>query len=90
LLKEVPAGFWNKRAIPEKEDELQAFIDDVKTDFTTCKQDQINAGLMVATPPAGAAGANGKTTPAAEKVIDAEIKEWAEKSKPATESSTKK
>jgi len=91
LLKEVPASYWGKRALPEKEDELQVFVDEVKTDYTAFKQEQIDAGLMVATPPAGGGSGDGaKITPAAEKAIDAEIKEWAEKSKPVTDTSTKK
>lgn len=32
-LKDVPAGFWQKRAIPEKEEDIEAFVTEVTTDF---------------------------------------------------------
>lgn len=83
LLKDVPETFWNGRALPEKDEDLQGFVDSVKTDFTAVKQTFIDQGLMSATPPAGGApgAAGGKV---ADKVLDAEIKDWADKGKAAT------
>lgn len=81
-LKDVPKSFWKGRTIPEKEDDLQAFIDSVTTDFTAFKQEQIDAGLMQLTPPVDGGGSGGK--PVNDKAIEADIKSWANKGKPAT------
>jgi len=80
-LKDVPKSFWKGRTIPEKEEELQAFIDSVNTDFSAFKQEQIDAGLMQATPPTGGNGGGGNG--GNDKAIEADIKAWAEKGKPA-------
>lgn len=90
LLKDVPAHFWNGRTIPDKEEDLQAFVDSVNTDYTAFKQDLIDKGLMSATPPAGGGGAGGGSGKPSDKVLDAEIKEWADKGKAETASSDKK
>lgn len=82
LLKEVPAEFWNGRAIPDKEDDLQTFVESVTTDYGTFKQGLIDKGLMQQTPPGG--GNNGDGTVKTDaKATDAVIKDWADKSKPA-------
>lgn len=81
LLKEVPAEFWNGRAIPDKEDDLQTFVESVTTDYGTFKQGLIDKGLMQQTPPGGGAGADGVVKTDA-KATDAVIKDWADKSKP--------
>lgn len=80
LLKDVPVKFWGGRAIPEKEEELQTFVESVTKDYGDFKQGLIDEGLMSATPPAGGGG-GGTTIP--EKQLDAEIKEWADKGKAA-------
>jgi len=94
LLKEVPGSFWNGREIPDREDDLQGFVDNVTNDFNAFKQEQIDKGFMTATPPGGGGAdggaANGKMTTAAEKAIDADIASWASKNKPVTADSTTK
>jgi hypothetical protein len=83
LLKEVPEAFWNGRALPEKEEDLQTFVETVNKDFNALKQTFVNDGLMSATPPAGGGGTGSGDGKINEKVIDADIKAWADQGKPA-------
>jgi|GEM_PF-4248115 len=75
-LKDIPEVFWSKRALPEKEEDLDDFISDVETDWTALKQDKNNQILTGGTTPA-----SGSTTITAGKE-DADIEAWAAKSKP--------
>lgn len=76
LLKEVPESYWKGRALPEKEEDLQGFVDTVNKDYGDFKQSLIDQGLMAATPPSGGGTGNpGKG--ANEKQLDAEIQGWA-------------
>lgn len=90
LLKEVPAHFWNGRALPEKEEDLQTFVDSISADYTAFTQHLVDKGLMTATPPGGGGESGGGGKDLNEKAIDANIKAWADKSKPAETSSSKK
>lgn len=72
LLKDVPEKFYAGRALPEKEEDLQAFVDTVKGDYTTFKQELVNQGLMSATPPAGA----GEPAKLKDSTFDAVIDGW--------------
>jgi hypothetical protein len=58
-LKDVPGSIWSKRALPESEDAIDAFVTEVETDYKT---DFVDKGLI--TQPAGGskAGAPGKAT----------------------------
>lgn len=47
LLKDIPESFWGKRVIPIKEDEVQAFVDEVNTDYAAFKQEHADKGLGV-------------------------------------------
>lgn len=84
LLKDVPAEFWNGRTLPEKEEDLQTFVEAVTKDYNALTQSLVNKGLMSATPPAGGGG-NGPAAAgqANNKQLDADIKDWADKGKPA-------
>lgn len=64
-LKDIPAVFWNKRKMPEKEDEIDAFVDDVANDYTTLNQSKVDQTVsttskpVVGSKPAG----DGKVSP---------------------------
>lgn len=77
-LKDVPAKFWEKRALPEKEEDLESFITDVTKDYADFKTDMVNDGLSVYDKPKGAAGGSGEAVKT--KVPDA-LKAWGEKQK---------
>jgi len=74
LLKDVPAAFWGKRPIPEKDEDLEAFVTDVTTDYTTFKQEMTNQGLSVLSAPR-----TGGTGGDQAKAISSDIKAFAEK-----------
>ncbi len=78
LLKDVPESFWDSWTIPDKEDGLQAFVDSVTEKFSAFQQTMVDKGLMSATQPGGSSAKGGA---ASDKVVDAEIKEWADKGK---------
>lgn len=68
-LKDVPESYYAKRALPEKEEELEAFIEEVNNDYSAFKQDLVTQGLMSSTPPAG--GSGGGNAEAGKKDIEA-------------------
>lgn len=53
LLKEIPASYWNKRALPENEDKLDDFITDVQTDYKSFTQEMTDKGLTHIPVPGG-------------------------------------
>lgn len=73
LLKDVPVSYWGKRALPEKEEDLEAFVTDVTADYTAFKQEMTDAGLSVLSAPK-TGGGSGEA-----KAISPEIKAFAEK-----------
>ena len=83
LLKDVPAEFWNGRTLPEKEEDLQTFVETVTKDYNALTQSFVNKGLMSATPPAGGGGESAAAGQVNNKQLDADIKDWADKGKPA-------
>lgn len=80
-LKDVPAILIKGRALPEKDEDIDGWIEQVQSDFTEFQQDLVNKGLASSTKPA-AAGIKTDN-------VDADIKEWANKGKPIS-SDTKK
>lgn len=71
LLKDIPVSYWGKRAIPEKEEDVQAFVDDVTNDYTTFKQEMSDKGLAILSePPGGGAGGGGSTVKTKEATKD--------------------
>lgn len=46
-LKDIPESFWGKRIIPTKEEEVQAFVDEVTSDYTAFKQEHADKGLGI-------------------------------------------
>jgi hypothetical protein len=74
LLKDVPVSYWGKRAIPDNDEALQAFVTEVTADYTAFKQEMTDAGLnILSAPRAGGAGGAG------DKAVSPEIKAFVEK-----------
>jgi hypothetical protein len=80
----VPANYWAKRVLPQKEEDLDAFVTEVQTDYMALTQELTNNGVKLmhqpagggATAGAGAAGAGGKNG-----VVSPEVKAFAESQK---------
>jgi hypothetical protein len=74
LKDKVPPVFYKGRALPEKDEDFDNFVNEIETDYKTYQQELVDQGLMSATPPAGGTGGgkNGN-----EKIIDAQIDQWA-------------
>lgn len=69
--KEVPASYWGKRTLPEKEEDLDAFVNDVQTDYTAFTKELTEKGLsVVGAPRTGTGAVGGGVT----KEVSAEIK----------------
>lgn len=73
-LKDVPKLIWGKWALPEKEEDIETFITEATTDYASFKQEQINAGFMLAEKPAGGGGGGEAGN---DKAISKDIEEWA-------------
>jgi hypothetical protein len=81
LKDKVPEKFYGKWALPSKEEDIETFVSTVEKDWTDFKQEQVNAGLMSATPPAGGGGSGGSKGGPGDAKVDADIKAWGEKNK---------
>ena len=75
-LKDIPGKFYAKRALPVKEEDYDAFVEEIKTDYNEFRDEQVASGLMNATPPA-----NGASGPTSAKQVDADIEAWAKANK---------
>lgn len=83
LKDKVPPKYYAGRALPEKEEDLDAFVESIEADYTDFKQDLINQGLMNASgAPSGGSGGITVTDKAFESGVDAWVKS---KEEPATE-----
>lgn len=51
--KDVPKSFYAKWTLPEKDEDIDAFVESIKTDWTEFQQELNNAGLEGAPPPGG-------------------------------------
>lgn len=78
-LKDVPESYYAKRALPEKEEDLEAFAEEVKADYSAFEGELVEKGLMSTKRPV-----DGNGGPANTAAVDADIKEWANKGKPAS------
>lgn len=74
--KEIPEKFYHKRALPEKEEDLDAFVSEIENDWTELKQETNNALLGGNGKPAGGTGGSTKDADV-DKAIDA----WASEGK---------
>ena len=76
--KKIPESFWTKRALNvESDEQLAATVAEIETDWTTFRQEQINAGVMI-DKPASSSGLAGDGESLA-KQIEAGTKEIVEK-----------
>jgi hypothetical protein len=46
-LKKVPQSYWSKRALPEKEEDLETFVKEVNEDYSAFKKELVSQGLAV-------------------------------------------
>lgn len=72
-LKDIPEVFWSKRALPENEEGLEAFVTEVTTDFGTFNQDRVNNGLAAVGAPKAAAGGDQKVKEATKEEVDSVV-----------------
>lgn len=75
----IPASYYSKRSLPENSEMIDAFVDEVKQDYETFKQEAINDGLKITPGPGGSGGGDGKK-PAA---VSDEVKAFVTKHAPA-------
>jgi hypothetical protein len=73
-LKDVPATYWGKRPLPDKEEDIDAFVADVQADYTAFKKELTEAGISVLSVPKSGEAPDPKTT-----TVSPEIKAFAEK-----------
>lgn len=65
-LKTIPAKYYAKRKMPEKEEDIEAFVDEVVTDYADFEQDLANNGLSTTVKPVVVNNADGKEKVSAE------------------------
>lgn len=75
LLKEIPVSYWGKRAIPDKVEDLEAFVEEVKTDYTAFTQEITNKGLEIVPSPGGGDIKPTDTKKASDKEIESVVNE---------------
>ncbi len=69
-LKGISPVFFKGRALPEKEEDLEAFVDGIKTDYDSFKQESNNEILIGGTKPVGGtAGQTGKVSSMFQEVM---------------------
>lgn len=76
LLKDIPASYWNRWQLPEKDEDLETFVEGVKTDYTAFTKDLTDKGIAVIPQPAS----GGTTTPKPEEV-STDMKQYLESKK---------
>jgi hypothetical protein len=69
----IPSVFWSKRQIPQKEEEIDAFVSELQTDYTAFKQELTNQGLSHLQAPRG-----GQSNSAPTGTVNADVKRFAE------------
>lgn len=76
-LKDINPAFYKGRALPEKEDELDAWVQEVADDYAAFTQDMQSKGIAVVVPGGGTQTQQQVT----EKKAEADIKAFAEQQK---------
>lgn len=76
-LKDVPADYYSEWALPEKEEDLDGFVEKVQTKYTAFKQSLANEGFSQTSKPAS--GAAGGTGGAASDKVDPDVLVFAKK-----------
>jgi hypothetical protein len=50
--KKVPESYWKGRTLAiEKEEDIETVVKQIETDYTTFRQDLVNEGVIISTPP---------------------------------------
>ena len=70
-LKEVPSTYWEDWAIPDKDEDVEGFIEKVNTKYTAFTKDLTDKGLNIPLPGGGNSGGGDKK--ASEKEIEAVV-----------------
>lgn len=76
--KEVPASYWGKRALPEKEEDLEAFATEVRTDYAAFTKEMTDKGLSIFSAPR-----TGTQVATGTKTVNPQVKEFMESKKGA-------
>lgn len=72
-LKEVPVSYWNKWALPEKEEDLENFVESVKAEYNVFTKDLTDKGIAIVPQPGGGEGKGGEhkaTEQQINKIVD--------------------
>lgn len=84
LKDKVPEKYYQRWALPEKEDDLESFATEVEADYNDLMQEKNNQGFAASSPPGGGTGqppaGSAKTA-----AIDQDIKAWAAKKQKTAE-----
>jgi len=86
-LKDIPASYWGKWPLPEKDEDLDAFVADVETGYQALTKDLTDQGLAVMQIPKTGGGVNGGGGGADKnsKVVSPEVKAYVEQQKAAAQ-----
>jgi hypothetical protein len=57
-LKDVPKSYWGIAALPDKAEDIDAFVEKISTNYTAYKQEAANSSANGGKPPVGSGGAN--------------------------------
>lgn len=74
-LKDIPASYWGKRALPEKDEDIETFVEDVKSDFTSFTKEITEAGIALHPLPSNGSGRVRGEKAASKEEIDAVVNE---------------
>jgi hypothetical protein len=75
-LKDVPAIIWSRWAMPSKEEDIDAFVTDVNTEFAKYEKEQTEKGLtVVGRPPSGSGAAAAGGGKASKEEVAAVVKD---------------
>lgn len=74
-LKDIPASYWGKRALPEKDEDIETFVEDVKNDFTSFTKEITEAGIALHPLPGSGSGRGKGEKAASKEEIDAVVNE---------------
>jgi hypothetical protein len=89
-LKDVPKAIWSKRQMPEKEEDIENFVAEVRTDFEELVQQSTDNGLSLMRPPGNGTPDPTKTTKDKNEKVDPALVKYLDKTIPAKEASIKK
>lgn len=75
-LKDVPASYWGKRKMPEKDEDIEAFVTEVNADYSAFSKEMTDNGIsLLPKPGGGGSGGGGNEKPASKEEVDAVLTE---------------